>query len=335
MEEIVTIIVPFVALNDYVLETIEGISGLLYHHFELILLPDNPVTLPAPLHKNFIRIIPTGDVTIAKKRNIGIVQGKGKYFAFIDSDAYPDPNWLSHALREFSSHPENLWVVGGPNITPPKEGILQRCVGNASQSYLVAGFRSYRKKIARSRFVLDLPSCNLIVKKDAMDKLTGFNEKLITGEDIELCNRIIKHNGNIFYSSGVIVYHHNRTLFKPYFQQRITYGLSVFKVLREHLSISNLFLLFPFLFLLFPLFFPFAALLIPTLSLFWIAIVMLYLLLILIESIKYSNKVLEFPYTFLAILTGNLFPGIGTLLALCRIPVNIKAIYRNHYHLKR
>ncbi|MCJ7817068.1 MAG: glycosyltransferase [Candidatus Aenigmarchaeota archaeon] len=328
-EKKVCIIIPFIGINDYVLECIEGCLNLNYSNYEIILLPEHKINLPLKYVKKNVKVVETDNVTIAKSRNIGInLCKKADFYAFIDSDAYPIRDWLKEAVKAFEINPD-IWGVGGPNITPPKEGILRRVVGNSQKSFLVSGMRSYRKKIAKSRFCCDMSSCNLIINKKAMNYLKGFNENLITGEDGELCNRIIKNNKKIFYSKKVIVYHHNRTLFKPYTLQKITFGLSVFKVMKESPSISNLYMFFPFLFFLSLIIIPFLAIINICMLFLWGIIVSFYFITIFIETLRYSKQKLEIPFTFVAIVIGNLAPGIGSLLAFIKFPVNIKKVYRN------
>ncbi|MBU1077989.1 MAG: glycosyltransferase, partial [Spirochaetes bacterium] len=263
----VSIIIPFVEWNDYVDECIAGCLGQDYPAFDIILLPDKKIKLSGKFKSNKIKVIPTGDVTIAEKRNKGInASKKTDFFAFIDSDAYPIRKWLKPGIEAFNRD-KDLWAVGGPNITPPAEPLLKRAVGNASRSFLITGARAFRKKISTDRFCSDLPTCNLIVKKEAFTVLMGFNKKLKTGEDVEFCSRIIRKGKKILYHNKVIVFHHNRSLFRPFLLQRVTYGLSVFRLLKKDPSIYNVMMFVPFFILLFLLGSPVLILLVPRLLL--------------------------------------------------------------------
>lgn len=326
----VAIIVPFTSLDNYVLECINGCLNINYSSFILVLLPDKHIELPPTLNDKRIRVEKTGDVTIAKKRNLGIKKNLDiDYYAFIDSDAYPNKNWLKNSMKAFSQDPQ-IGAVGGPNISPPNENIYKKVVGNALKSLLLSGTRSYRKKIKKSRTCIDLPTCNLVIKKELIDSIGFFNEKLITGEDIEFCNRIVKDGKKILYNNEVIVYHHNRSLFKPFILQRIAYGFSVFRILKEQFCLSNIFLLIPLMFTVFLIFGVMISFFNRIILEILVVIITLYLTVISIETIRCSSKISETPLTFLAILLGNLTPGIGSLLSLFNVKINIKKFCRNN-----
>ncbi len=329
----VSIIIPYIGLNSYVEECVNSCLKQDYKKKEIILLSDIKENLPKEWKKRKeIKVIITGNEKIGKKRNIGIKASKeAEYFACIDSDAFTrDDKWIKNAIDDFEKDLE-IWAVGGPNICPPKESLKEKAVGNALKSILVSGTRSFRKKISKARFCNDLPSCNLFIKKEAFTEIGLFNEELSTGEDLELCNRIIKKEKKIYFNSKVIVYHHNRRLFIPFINQRIVYGLSVFKVFKENKSILNLYLFLPLLFLLF-------LFITGTLSIFYnparillIITLGIYLLIVGEETLRSIDRNKEIPLTIISLILGNLSPGLGSLLSLLNININIKRVYKNFY----
>lgn len=329
MKKKISIIVPFVSLNKYVLECIEYCLNLDYPNFELILLPDESIKLPRKFNDKRIKIIETGKKNIAKKRNVGITVSDTDFYAFIDSDAYPIRNWLKNSMIPFLKS-DKIWVVGGPNITPPNEKFHKKAVGNSLKSFLVTGKNSFRKKISQSRICDDLPSCNLIVKKEAIDSIGCFNEDFPVGEDIEFCTRIKKKNKKIYYCNNVIVYHHNRDLFLPFIFQRITYGLLVFKLIKTSNSFHIFSLFAPLIFLSFLFFGAILSIFSEAIFYIWLFVIIFYFIVLFIETFRYSSNWSEVCPTFIALLIGNLFPGIGSLLSLFKIKLNLKKIYKNY-----
>ncbi len=314
---LVHILIPFVRWDGYVVECVEHILTLKYTNYLLVLLPDVKVTLPQKLRDDSrIRLLVTGEKSIAGKRNLGLQAfSQCQYFAFIDADAYPCSDWLTSVISCFSRD-ENIWAVGGPNITPPSEPLSQQVVGNASKSILVTGISSFRKQLARDRFCGSLPTCNLIVSKDAMVKLEGFNEELITGEDIDICNRIVREEKKIYYSGSAVVYHHNRRLLMPFVKQRFTYGLSVFRLFKENPSLSNLYIFLPLFFLFFLAVTGIISIFIRQALIPLFAVLAIYFIAVFVESIRWSPRAIEIPGTFIAIVLGTISPGFGSVGAL-------------------
>jgi len=60
---------------------------------------------------------------------------RGDVFAFIDSDAYPRPDWLRNAVRRLAEAD----AVGGPALTPPSDSFAQRAGGCVLSSPLMGG----------------------------------------------------------------------------------------------------------------------------------------------------------------------------------------------------
>jgi cellulose synthase/poly-beta-1,6-N-acetylglucosamine synthase-like glycosyltransferase len=330
----VSVIIPFVEFNTYLAECVSHCLKLDYPDFNIILLPDNEIALPDEFVNEKIMVVQTGDCNIASKRNVGISNSSGDFYAFIDSDAYPERDWLKNAVRAFSGS-KDIWAVGGPNITPPGEDTYRRCVGNALKSFFVSGANAFRKKRAASRYCSDLPSCNLIVNKEAMDALKGFNENLFTGEDVELCKRIISNGKKIFFDSGVVVFHHNRSLFKPFFLQRVTYGSTVFtsfneEIFRKHISFQTISFFLPMFFILFIVTMGIASVFSKLLFVIFSFILLSYVTIFIVEAFRQSEAIREVPLTFLSLLIGNLAPGMGSLTALFGIKTDLKAIYTNY-----
>ena len=70
----------------------------------------------------------------------------------------------------------------------------------------------------------DLPSVNLLVRKDIFEKAGGFDSTFYPGEDTKLCLEIKKLGCRILYSPEVLVFHHRRDLFPNHFRQVANYA---------------------------------------------------------------------------------------------------------------
>lgn len=222
-QPLVSIIIPCRKISEIEKESVEGCLALNWPNIEIFLLPDyDNIETNWP---NNVRIIATGPILPAEKRNIGIAKVNGEYIAFIDSDAYPRPDWLNNAIPFFSD--SNIGIVGGPSLRPPKDDICRQASGIILSSKIGGGTLSKRYSTeGTSSYVDDMPSSNMIVPKSIIQKIGGFNANYWPGEDTYLCMQIKKDlRMQILYSPKVAIYHHPRRVFRPHLQQIWSYGL--------------------------------------------------------------------------------------------------------------
>jgi cellulose synthase/poly-beta-1,6-N-acetylglucosamine synthase-like glycosyltransferase len=216
MSSRVSIIIPCKEIDALTLECINGCSQLEYKNFEVIVLPD----YYSDLVKG-IKVIPTGEVSPGRKRNIGVKNSNGEFLAFIDSDAYPRKDWLKNAIKYFSG--TEIAAVGGPGITPEKDSILQKAGGYVLSSFMVGGLAS-RYNTEKSHLSDDIHSCNFIARKSVLEEVGGWDEKYWPGEDTLICLRIKRLGKKMIESPDVVVYHHRRSLFKQHLMQVSRFG---------------------------------------------------------------------------------------------------------------
>src|SRR3972149_11386562 len=134
----VTIVVPVKSFNENLAECIDRCLELDYQDYELLILTDNPTKLNYPKTK----VVPTGAVGPAEKRDLSLKYAEGEILAFLDDDAYPRSDWLRNAVRHFSN--PQVAAVGGPAVTPPSDSLWQKASGAGFESKLGGGRFTYR-----------------------------------------------------------------------------------------------------------------------------------------------------------------------------------------------
>jgi glycosyltransferase involved in cell wall biosynthesis len=316
-----SIIIPCRIFNNRLAETLDKLSVQTYRNFEVIVILDfEDSNLISSENVNYIF---SGIKTPGEKRNIGINSSKGDYIAFLDDDAYPSEKWLENAKIIFDSTPEFIGVCG-PSITPPDSSLLEQIGGYIYESFLTSGPTRYRHLPQSSRIVNDYPTVNLIVKKECMNEVGGFDIKYWPGEDTKLCLDLTKKYGKrIFYSPILVVYHYRRSVFHPHLIQLSRYASHRGFFAKEFPETSlKLTYFIPSLFVLYLLLLPILLLNIKN-SAFLLIPLGLYLLILSIESALIYNKSGSLAKSILAafgIFFSNVTYGVFFLKGLLSKP---------------
>ncbi|WP_319525801.1 glycosyltransferase [uncultured Desulfosarcina sp.] len=178
-----SIIIPARNEEKFIPLCIAGIRNSINSEIYEIILVDNGSTdnTLCVAKKLGCRTIYNSKEGPAATRNAGASIAKGNYIAFIDADCVIPKNWFFYALEHF----RNKAVAVGFKISPDFKNStwVERASFDLNQ----------RRGIEVSKNVINvrwLGTSNLILEKKLFDKIGGFNEKLITCEDYDLCQRI-------------------------------------------------------------------------------------------------------------------------------------------------
>jgi GT2 family glycosyltransferase len=220
-----SIIIPVKEINDYILESVPITLRIDYSDFEVLVLPNEIPSgaLPSCLKDPRVRVIPTGRVGPAVKRDVGAQHAVHDRLAFLDDDAYPREDWLRNADKAFAETSAD--AIGGPGVTPPGSPVAERASGLFFETLVGGGGMDYRyRPVGRSFRVDDYPTVNLLVDKRAFFSVGGFDSGYWPGEDTKFCLDFVKAGYEIWYSPEVVVYHHRRRVLWPHLRQVGNYG---------------------------------------------------------------------------------------------------------------
>jgi len=241
MNKKVSIIIPCIEINAQTIKCIRKCLELDYPDFEILVLPDfcNKVS-----KDDRLRIIETGKVKPAFKRNKGMEIAEGRFFAFIDDDAYPDSDWLKNAMKYFDNG--KIGLVGGPNLTPPEANFAEHISGHVLSSFMVMGPASIRYRVAENQKARELPSCNYISRN--LD--IKYDNNFLTAEDSKYCFDVRDKGYLVFYAGDVRVNHHRRDSLWKHIKQIYLYGRDIAWLTKKEFSWDKLYYMIPTLGLL-------------------------------------------------------------------------------------
>lgn len=307
----ISIIIPVKEINDYIRQAMLHYARLEYDDYEILVFPDQP----SEEKFDHARIIPSGEVGPADKRDMALQYAKGDIFAFIDDDAYPRPDWLKNAVRYFED--PSVGAVGGPAVTALEDNIWQQASGKIYESFLCSGSYTYRYLPKKERQVDDLPSVNLLVRRDVFEEIGGYDSNFYPGEDTKLCLDIVESGKRIVYSPDVLVYHHRRKVFRQHLKQATNYAKhrGYFAKTLPKTSCKPAYFI-PSAFVIGLIAGPALSCLVPILWYFYFTVIVLYLFL-LISSIRKAGSVAVWLLTFLGIIATHVGYGIMFIRGLC------------------
>jgi GT2 family glycosyltransferase len=246
---------------------------------------------------------------------MGSDDSEAEIIAFIDSDAWPEQDWLKNAVRYFDD--ENVAAVCGPAVTPASDNWRQVVSGFIYSSSLVSGSTTYRYSYHALREVDDYPSVNLLVRRSDFITAGRFPEEYWPGEDTVLCLKLTKELGKrIIYVPNVIVNHHRRPIYRAHLRQVYSYGRHRGFFVRKFPETSRRLQYFvPSLFVI-ALCAGFGLSFINPIFLFaYLAFIGVYLTSVLLSSIK-SLNIIDDLLVFPGIIATNVTYGLGFMRGL-------------------
>lgn len=164
----------------------------------------------------------------AAARNAGWRRATTELVAFLDADALPEPGWLDPLLRHFAD-PAVRAVA--PRVRGAATG-GRIAAYEADRSGLDLGAAAAAvRPMSRVSYV---PSAALVVRRDSLDDVGGFDEALRFGEDVDLMWRLIADGATVRYAPESVVRHRARTRLRAWLRQRFDYGGSAAPLSQRH-----------------------------------------------------------------------------------------------------
>ncbi len=208
-------------------ECLRASTQLVYPQLEILVVDDGSTDATAAIARRFpgvtVLSIPHGGLAVA--RNEGFKAARGSLIAYLDSDAYPSPEWPYYLALGMDHH--DVGGVGGPNIPPPGDSAAAQRVAHAPGGPLHVLLSDDRAE--------HVPGCNMAFWKLVLEEVGGFDPVYQTaGDDVDLCWRVLNRGWQISFHPGALVWHHRRGKLKDYFRQQWGYGRSEALVEARH-----------------------------------------------------------------------------------------------------
>lgn len=207
----VSIIIATFNRANFIGKAIESVLDQTYPNFELIIIDDGSTDGTANVVARYqdsritYRWIENGERSRA--RNLGIKLSRGKYIAFLDSDDWYLPNKLADQVAALEVDPDAGLVLGGWLILDES--------GRKIQEVSPWEWISPQPTIEQWLFSTTATPITVLVKKEWIERVGGFDPELFIAEDVELWIRLALAGCSVIWtrqSVAVVLIHGTNSL---------------------------------------------------------------------------------------------------------------------------
>lgn len=179
---------------DHCIRSIHDCSDYPQELYEIIVVDNGSTDNTAKIaESNGARVFVKPGLTIAALRNFGASVAKGTILVFLDADCSVKKGWLKNASSYLER--EDIACFGSPPKIPDSATWVQ-------QTWFLV--RSRGNMVSEVSW---LESMNMFVRRSAFEKVRGFDETLITCEDVDISYRIAAV-GKIVSDPDIEAVHH-------------------------------------------------------------------------------------------------------------------------------
>jgi mycofactocin system glycosyltransferase len=165
----------------------------------------------------------------AAARNTGLSRCRTDYVAFLDADVLPRRGWLEALLGHFC---DPTVAMAAPRIVALHDGGSAVARYEAARSALDLG--EWEAPVRPYGPVPYVPSAAIVCRRSDVVALGGFDEALQSGEDVDLCWRLLESGLRIRYEPVAQVAHDHRTQMRQWLSRRAFYGGSAAPLSLRH-----------------------------------------------------------------------------------------------------
>jgi glycosyltransferase involved in cell wall biosynthesis len=324
---------PFVSVvvgirneENFIEECIESLLNLDYprNSYEIIIVDGMSTDKTRDIVQKYpVKLLLNERKNVAAARNLGVKNSRGELVAFTDGDCKVDPQWLKTLIQEMQDAPDDVVCFGGPNLVFDTDPVFGRVVGYAQESFLGSGGSAQSKNSTKKHYVRSLPNCNAMYKKVAIQEVGGFDERFVVGQDGDLNYRIGKKGNRFLYIPAAQVLHHRRGTLKSFSVRMFKYGMWMAELFKKHGEFVRWYAFLPSIAIVFAVALLIASIQYSTPSLFLLALMAVYFILVFITSIQVTHKMKSKYglYALLIIPVQHFAYGLGFLYSFTNSPL--------------
>jgi O-antigen biosynthesis protein len=200
-------------------ECLQHTCALDYRELEVIVVDDGSTDSTPEIVRSYpgVRLVQIDHGGLAAARNAGFDAATGELVAYLDSDAFPTPEWPYYLALAFDG--PDVGGAGGPNVPPRDEPPGAEVVARAPGGPVQVLFSDDRAE--------HVPGCNMAFWKLVLSEIGGFDPVYTkAGDDVDACWKILNRDWKIGFHPAALVWHRRRQGLRNYLRQQREYGRS-------------------------------------------------------------------------------------------------------------
>jgi len=206
----ISIIIPTYNEEKYIAESLAQFKSNLSIPYELIVTDDKSLDRTADIARSFgvaVLVPEKKHPTIAANRNAGASHANGEFLAFFDADSriQDTDSFFKTVLQYFDDHPKVVAVTAYSRVSKKSETFTDRLI------YIIFNLVHYAKN--NVFHVGEAAAKFQMIRREAFEKLHGYDESLVTREDADMFQRL-NSLGRTACLSNVTVFHSGRRAHK-------------------------------------------------------------------------------------------------------------------------
>ena len=165
----------------------------------------------------------------AAARNAGAGRCASDVIAFVDSDAVVDAMTLRRVAAHFS---DPLVTAVAPRVQ--SLDTVRGVLGAVARHWSPLDLGPTAGRVVAAGRVAYVPSTVLLVRRDAFTAVSGFDESLRYGEDVDLVWRLGAAGGVVRYEPTSVARHAEPTTWSAWLRRRFAYGTAAAPLAERH-----------------------------------------------------------------------------------------------------
>jgi glycosyltransferase involved in cell wall biosynthesis len=199
MSVLVSVIIPAYNAEIYIARALDSVLSQSYPNIEVIVINDGSTDRTENIVKSYgseVLYISKSNSGVSSTRNIGIKEAKGEYIAFLDCDDIWHRKKIEIQMTAMFKVPSAVASYTNTAFHSAQE-IEKPAIYEAQAIQIKNTLDIFKKQY--------LVTSSFLVKKEILNKTNGFDESLITAEDIDLYLKVATF-GNILFINTPITF---------------------------------------------------------------------------------------------------------------------------------